>query len=209
MKTRTIALCVIISLSAILLVACSGGTVATVSANSSLSAATRLAAGTIKLEGTGKAVTASEAGELLTLWEAYQSLSSSDTASQVELEALVKQIESAMTSEQVRAIDDMELSEQSVSEAMQSMAGSVDINLPASTPDASTMSQLAPQGGGPSGMPGGAGGDSVMNEINGGMSAQSTPVVTEATTNTANTQVNQMLLNTLIQLLKTRSQVSG
>jgi hypothetical protein len=209
MKTRTISLFVIVSIAAILLSACNGGAAAIVSANSGLSAATRLAVGTLKLEGTDNAVNADEAGELLTLWEAYQSLSSSDTTSQVELEALVKQIEGTMTSEQVSAIDDMELTDQSVSEAVQTLAGSIDISIPASTPDTSAMSQAAPQGGSPGGMPGGAGGDGVMNEINSGMSAQSTPAVTEATSNTANTQVNQMLLNALIQLLKTRSQVNG
>jgi hypothetical protein len=209
MKTRTISLFVIVSIAAILLSACNGGAAAIVSANSGLSAATRLAVGTLKLEGTDNAVNADEAGELLTLWEAYQSLSSSDTTSQVELEALVKQIEGTMTSEQVSAIDDMELTDQSVSEAVQSLAGSIDISIPASTPDTSAMSQAAPQGGSPGGMPGGAGGDGVMNEINSGMSDQSTPAVTEATSNTANTQVNQMLLNALIQLLKTRSQVNG
>jgi hypothetical protein len=209
MKTRTISLFVIVSIAAILLSACNGGAAAIVSANSGLSAATRLAVGTLKLEGTDNAVNADEAGELLTLWEAYQSLSSSDTTSQVELEALVKQIEGTMTSEQVSAIDDMELTDQSVSEAVQSLAGSIDISIPASTPDTSAMSQAAPQGGSPGGMPGGAGGEGVMNEINSGMSDQSTPAVTEATSNTANTQVNQMLLNALIQLLKTRSQVNG
>jgi hypothetical protein len=209
MKTRTISLFVIVSIAAILLSACNGGAAAIVSANSGLSAATRLAVGTLKLEGTDNAVNADEAGELLTLWEAYQSLSSSDTTSQVELEALVKQIEGTMTSEQVSAIDDMELTDQSVSEAVQTLAGSIDISIPASTPDTSAMSQAAPQGGSPGGMPGGAGGDGVMNEINSGMSDQSTPAVTEATSNTANTQVNQMLLNALIQLLKTRSQVNG
>ena len=71
MKTRTLSLFVVISLVAILLTACSGGTVATVSADSGLSAAARLAVGTLKLEGTSNAVTTSEAGDLLTLWEAY------------------------------------------------------------------------------------------------------------------------------------------
>ena len=54
--------------------------------------AKRQALGTLKLEGTDQVVTASQAGQLLTLWQAYQSLSNSDTSSQVELEALVKQI---------------------------------------------------------------------------------------------------------------------
>ena len=112
-----------------------------------------------------------------------------------------------MTSEQIKAIGAMELTEQSVSEAVQSLESSVNITMPDSTPDASTMSQSAPQGGGPGGMPGD--GDSVMNEINSGTTAQSTPDTSQIASNSSSGQVDQMLLNVLIQLLKTRSQVTG
>jgi hypothetical protein len=207
MKTRTLSLFVVISIVAILLTACSGGTVATVSADSGLSAATRLAVGTLKLEGTSNAVTASEAGELLTLWEAYQSLSNSDTTSQVELDALVKQIEGSMTSEQIKAIDAMNLSEQSVSEVVQSMGNSVGVSDSTSTPSSSAQSQPA-QAGGPGGMPADGGGNP-MGDITSGIGTQSTPSATQAVSNSASTQAEQMLLNTLIQLLKTRSQGSS
>jgi hypothetical protein len=207
MKTRTLSLFVVISLVAILLTACSGGTVATVSADSGLSAAARLAVGTLKLEGTSNAVTTSEAGDLLTLWEAYRSLSNSDTTSQIELDALVKQIEGTMTSEQTKSIDAMNLSEQSASDVVQSMGSSIGVSVSSSTPDSSAQSQPA-QAGGPGGMPADGGGNP-MSDITGGMGTQSTPSATQAITNSASTQVDQMLLNTLIQLLKTRSQGSS
>jgi len=66
---------------------------ATLSTGTGLSTVTRLALGTLKLEGTDQAVSTSQAAELITFWQAYQSLSNSDTSSDVELEALVKQIQ--------------------------------------------------------------------------------------------------------------------
>lgn len=208
MKHKTLTmLSISIMITIFLLAACSGGTEATVPADSGLSAATRLAVGTLKLEDTSNAVTASEAVELLTLWEAYQSLSNSDTTSQVELDALVKQIEGTMTSEQVKSIDDMGLTEQSVSDVVQSMGSSIGVSAPASTPDSSAQSQPA-QAGGPGGMPADGGGIP-MSDITSGMGTQSTPTATQTVNNSASTQVDQMLLKGLIQLLKSRSQGSS
>ena len=175
MKIKFTVLFTLITMATILLAGCSGAAAATVSASSGLSTATKLAVGTLKLEGTSQAVTAAQAAQLLTLWEGYQSLSKSDTSSQVELDALVKQIQGVMTADQLQAIEAMDLTDQSVSEVMQSMGSSANSSAPVSTPGSSTLSQAAP-GGGPGGMPGG-GGDSVMSAINGGMTTQSTPAV--------------------------------
>ena len=70
---------------------------------------TQLVVGTFKLEDSDLAVDAKEAAELLPLWKAYRSLSSSDSASSLELKALVTQIQEAMTSEQMQAIAQMKL----------------------------------------------------------------------------------------------------
>ena len=101
---------------AILLAGCSGAAAATASGSSGLSTATRLAVGTLKLEGTCKAVTVNQAVQLLTLWEGYQSITKSDTSSQLELDALVTQIQAALTADQLQTIEAMDLTEQSVSE---------------------------------------------------------------------------------------------
>ena len=144
MKTNFTTLITLITLLAILLVGCSSASTTTVSASSGLSNATKLAIATLKLEDTSQAVTTSQAAELLTLWEGYQSLSNSDTTSQVELDALVKQIQAAMTSEQIKAIDAMDLTDQSVSEVMSTLGGSESAIAPASTPSTSGLSQAGP-----------------------------------------------------------------
>jgi hypothetical protein len=77
-----------------------------------LSRAAELALGTLKLEDTDLAVTREQSSQLAFLWQAYGSLSRSDTAATQELEALVQQIERAMSAEQLQAIRDMGLNRQ-------------------------------------------------------------------------------------------------
>jgi hypothetical protein len=74
---------------------------------SQMSLKQKLAIGTLKLESTDLAVTAKEANDLLPLWKAVKSLSASDTAAPAEIQALYKQIEGVMTSEQTQAIQKM------------------------------------------------------------------------------------------------------
>ena len=207
MKTKLTILCTLVSIVAILLIGCSSEAAAIVSESNGLSTATRLALGTLKLEGTNLVVTKAEASELLTLWQAYQSLSNSDTTSQVELDALVEQIRGVMTSDQLQAIEAMKLTDQTVSEEVQSLGDSAILSVLASTPSASALSQAAPMGG-PGGMPGGAG-DSVMNEIGNGMTTQSTPMASQPAAGTQTSQVDGRLLNLLIQMLEARSQMTG
>jgi hypothetical protein len=84
-----------------------------------LPAATRLVIGTLKLDETEYAVTAEQAAELLPLWQVYQSLSSSDTAAQEEIDALIEQIEETMTPQQNQAIAEMQLTQEDVFAVMQ------------------------------------------------------------------------------------------
>ena len=75
--------------------------------------------GTFRLEGTGQAVTAKQAGELVPAWKGYRSLSGSDTASAAELNALVEQIIDAMTPEQLKAIAALTLTREDMTTVMQ------------------------------------------------------------------------------------------
>lgn len=63
------------SVYAILLAECSNAAAATLSSGTGLSPVTRLALGTLKMEGTDQAISVSQATELLTLRQAYQSVS--------------------------------------------------------------------------------------------------------------------------------------
>jgi len=81
----------------------------------------KLAIGTLKLEGTGNAITAKQAADLLPLWQVYSSLIVSDTAAQEEKDALAQQIQETMTSDQVQAIDALNLTQRDVFSSMQEL----------------------------------------------------------------------------------------
>jgi hypothetical protein len=72
---------------------------------------TRLMLGTLKLKDVGLQPDAKEASQLLTLWQAYQSVVTSDTAAPAEADAVVKQIRATMTSQQLDAITGMNLTQ--------------------------------------------------------------------------------------------------
>jgi hypothetical protein len=67
----------------------------------------QLSMGTLMLEETAYAVTPEQAEELLPLWQMLRALQESGTSSEVEVEAVYKQIQEAMTSDQLAAIEEM------------------------------------------------------------------------------------------------------
>jgi len=104
MNKKIFLTCASLIISTALVLAGCSSTSLTASANSGPSTASKYAFGILELEGSSNAVTASQTKQLLILWEGCRSLINSDTASQVELDALVKQIGSTLTAEQVKAI---------------------------------------------------------------------------------------------------------
>ena len=82
---------------------------------------TQLVVGTFKLEETDLKVQAEQAAELLPLWQAYNTLSTSDTAAKTEIDALLTQIKATMTSEQMQAIADMKLTFQDMMDLNKSL----------------------------------------------------------------------------------------
>jgi hypothetical protein len=118
--------------------------------SSSLSKVNKLLVGTLKLEDTDQAVTIDEASQLLPLWQAYRSLSSSQTAAEEEVDALLNQIQSTMTTDQVNAIEAMNLTNTDMLDLMQSMGGVMVVRgtpNPDSTPGFDVYSQGFPPGG--------------------------------------------------------------
>ena len=81
---------------------------------------TQLAAGTLELDETDLAVDATLAAELLPLWQAAQSLSNSDTAASVEVNAVLNQIQDTMSPAQIEAIAAMALTADSMAELLES-----------------------------------------------------------------------------------------
>jgi hypothetical protein len=117
----------------------------------SLSKVNMLLVGTLKLDGTDQSVSADEAAKLLPLWQAYRSLSNSQTAAEAEVDALLDQIESSMTAEQVKAIEALNLTNTDMMDMMQSMGGGMG---PQGTPNPkSTPGADFPSGGFQSGNP--------------------------------------------------------
>jgi predicted small secreted protein len=216
MKTRISLLMLVILAGALLLAACSNtatatGTTPNSPTNTGLSTEARLAIGTLKLDGTGQDLTAAQATDLLTLWQAYQSLSASDTTADAELTALVKQIEGTMTSEQTQAIDQMQITAATMSEMMRSAMPEISASS-SGTSQPSTSSQSATSGG-PGGGPMDGGvppdGSGMMGDPSmAGSATQATPDAASQNTSSAQ-NISPMLLNVLIQMLETKSQAAS
>jgi hypothetical protein len=140
------------------------------SSENTLPLSTQLLIGTFKLEDTDLAVTAEQANELIPLWQVLQSISSSDTAAQEEMDALVEQIQETMTAEQVQAIEAMNLTSQDMFTIMQEQGlGGGGPMMTQGTPAAGSNGEfpappagggdfIGPAGGGPPGGGGGPGG---------------------------------------------------
>lgn len=148
----------------LLLTACSSNTESTAGTGNGtqfdpnsqeLPLSTKLAIGTLKLEGTEFAVASDQATDLLPLWQVFKSLSGSDTAAPEEITALTEQIKEAMTPEQMQAIDDMSLTGQDILVTMQELGL---VNAPQvnaqGTPQAGGVTRSG-QGPGGGGFPGG------------------------------------------------------
>jgi hypothetical protein len=82
--------------------------------STALSEVENLMVGIIKLDGTAQVITSDQVAILLPLWQAYQALMNSTTSSQTEKDALIKQISSSLTSDQLKAIDALNLTESDV-----------------------------------------------------------------------------------------------
>lgn len=83
----------------------------------------QLALGSLRLEETEQAVDESQAATLLPLWQAYQALSASDKAAEAEIAAVVKQLQQAMTSEQIAAIAAMQLTAEDLTASTEELGG--------------------------------------------------------------------------------------
>ena len=81
----------------------------------------QLGFGTLMLEGSENAVDREQAAQLLPLWKAARSLSESETVAQTELEAVFSQIEETMTSEQIKAINAMQLTGEEMAQLMEDL----------------------------------------------------------------------------------------
>lgn len=183
----------------------SQGSNASATATTALSQEEQLLVGTIKLESTGLALSADQAKELLPLWMTLQSMASSGTAASQEVDAVVSQIESGMSTEQISSITAMNLTRQDLAAAITDTGTALTALSPASTTPANSIQFLAnagaPAGGNPpadmgGSMPASMGGQPASQTQTGTtqeVSSQSTGSASQATT---------ALINTIIELLQ-------
>ena len=179
-----------------LLTACTTGVPSSASASSgTMAPAHALATGILGLEGTNLAVDAEAAAQLLPLWQLLDELETNSAASTEEIAAVVEEIESTMSAEQVKAIDAMSIDQ---TELAASQAGGSS----ASASQANAAAQVASAGAGPmmggdmlaGGAPPGGGGP-----MPGGSSQQKT-------TGTSGTSSTPTLIEQVIKLLESKLQ---
>ena len=81
----------------------------------------QLGFGTLLLEDSEYAVDPLQAAELLPLWKAARSLNQSETVAEAELEAVFNQIQDTMTSAQIAAISNMQLTGEEMAQLMEDL----------------------------------------------------------------------------------------
>ena len=208
---------VLVSLT-LILVACGGANGAANTATTALNEdypdalpiQTQLTLGILKLEETDLAVDTEQAAELLTLWQAIRSLSSSDITAEGEIEAIVNQILDTMSSEQLEAIAAMELTQEGILELTQELGiarggewtGEGD-------PRSSAPDDMVPgSGGGPGGGMGGGLGGGGFGELSGDLDPEqiATLQAERAEKQSSGDRFTMFLINPLIQMLEERIQ---
>ncbi len=111
-----------------------------------LSIRNQLAYGLLRLEGSADAVTAEQAGQLLPLWQALQTLDDSTTAAAEETAAVQAQIQATLTPAQVATIAGMRLTN-AMLQAYYTEIGVASANTPEPgvTPQSGRMKDLSPE----------------------------------------------------------------
>jgi hypothetical protein len=175
--------------------------------------AEQLVIGTFKLEGTSNAVDAKTAASLIPLWQAYAQLTSSNTAAQAEVDAVIQQIQDTMTPQQVQAITAMKLTRQDMLTEMSSLGltngfarganGTPGFN---GTPRAGGFAGGGfPSGGGDGGFQGGGGFPGGGGANSGTTRPTANPTQQALRAQFAN-RIPSNLMNALITLLQKKSQ---
>ncbi len=208
---------VLVSLT-LILVACGGANSAANTATTvlnedypdALTVQTQLTLGILKLEETDLAVESAQAAELLTLWQAIRSLSSSDITAEGEIDAIVNQILETMSPEQLEAIAAMELTQEGIFELTQELGiarggdwtGEGD-------PRSSAPDGMVPGSGQGGGLGGGMGGGR-FSEGEGNLDLDPEQIATlqaeRAEKRSSGDRFSMFLINPLIQMLEGRSQ---
>jgi hypothetical protein len=168
-------------------------------ATDSMTPALQLALGTLNLEGTDQAIDAEMAAQLLPLWQLLNELNANGSTATQEVTAVIGQIKATMTSGQVRAIDNMQISQKDISAAVQN-GGATSTSVLTSTTSAqnsagggvppSSDAGGMPSGGMPPDAGGAAGGPGMSGSV---LSAQNSQSSGNTSSNSLIEQVIKLL----------------
>jgi len=196
---------------AVILSACSGAASTSSTSKSqqitlsSLTFQDKMGLGILQLEGTSQAVTASQASILLPLWMAVKSLSASDITSPAEMTALYQQIQDSLTSAQVLAIKNLNLTQSGLNTMIQQQRSGTGTSARSSSSSSSSnaQSQAGGAGFGGGGFTSGAGTN--ISAVTGQTSSSTAPI-TAAVKKPVNgaSQLDVVFANSVVTLLQKR-----
>ncbi len=169
----------------------------------------QLALGTVQLEGTDMAVTVAQAETMLPLWQAVQALQASGTAADVEIQSIVKQLQSTMTNEQLGAITVLQLTSESVGDLLQ--AGGPGFGRNRQGDGQAAPGGVAPGGGFPGGGPGGGqgGGRGAGGGIEGGFDPSVIETRQAEIAESGGLPIDQIAPGVVIRLLQNKTGVAN
>ena len=173
--------------------------------STTLSLEGQLLVGTFKLENTTLAISSKQASTLVPLWETLESLASSNTAPSQEVDAVVSQIESTMSSQQVSSITAMKLTQKDLAAAAldtgtASTTASSASTVKTSAAQLKTGAGAAAGGNPPSDMGGGMSGATDVQSASQAQTGSSQAVSTQAAGTTD--QVSAAMIKALVALLQ-------
>lgn len=177
-------------------------------ANRPLTPESRLALGTIKLEGTPQAVDPVEAAKLLPLWQLLAQLLGSSSSAPQEVTAVLDQIRSTMDQAQVQDIARMQLTSAdmvSVFQQARQSASSGSTTNPGGAAAGTASRGNGGRGGAVffgGGFPGG--GFAGANRTGAGANGSSSTTSTAEAAQQASNQISLILVNQVVQMLETR-----
>jgi hypothetical protein len=177
-------------------------------ASTPLDAESKLALGTLKLEGTKQAIDPKMAANLIPLWQLLYQLKSSTSSAPQEVTAVVDQIKATMTPVQVSTINNMTLSQADIFTAFQQANGSSGTTSTGTSGSTGRnrgggnfIIAVGPGGGGPpggGGFPGGGAGGGVST------SSTQTPAQVAQAAQARQNAVSSLLINQVIKLLQSK-----
>ncbi|PKO15798.1 MAG: hypothetical protein CVU39_09755 [Chloroflexi bacterium HGW-Chloroflexi-10] len=176
---------------------------------------TRLVLGTFSLEDTENKVTSEQAQELLPMWKTLKVLLESDSAADLEIEALEEQIQETMTSAQNQTMNALSFTRESYMEFMSEYLPDIQMGGAAMRQDGTgnTSGRQMQAGGmeaGGGGMPAGGGGMPAggMPAGGGGMEGETGGALPQSDGQITNAGMaggmNTLLIDALIELLESK-----